>query len=74
MAVLSAAGFLVIGTGCSPVAASILPNVVTAHGAKARHCSIGGIRTTSRPQVVGVRCFDFSGAAADAKFTLGYAR
>jgi hypothetical protein len=65
------------GTGAYAVRLPGMPKggsaQVSAFGAKARHCVVASIRHTA-PQIVGVRCFDFSGNLADAKFTLSYAR
>jgi hypothetical protein len=38
-----------------------------------RHCVIGSIATTL-PQRVSVRCFDTTGALADSRFMLAYAK
>jgi hypothetical protein len=46
---------------------------VTPYGTAARHCVVSSIVTSSLPQQVGVRCFDFSGNPRDGKFTLAYA-
>jgi hypothetical protein len=46
---------------------------VTPYGNAARHCIVSSIVTSSLPQQVGVRCYDFSGNLRDGKFTLAYA-
>ena len=46
---------------------------VTPYGSAARQCIVSSIVTSSLPQKVGVRCYDFSGNLRDAKFTLAYA-
>lgn len=46
--------------------------VVNAYGSAARRCQLGAIRTVGSPQLVQVRCFDFSGSPADTKFSLSY--
>jgi len=46
---------------------------VTALGTNPRHCTISSIAYT-KPQKVGVRCFDAAGDPKDTKFTLAYAR
>jgi len=47
--------------------------VVTPYGAAARECQVAGI-TGATPQVVAVRCFDLTGAPADAAFLLAFER
>jgi hypothetical protein len=47
---------------------------VTPFGSGVRHCVISGIRTGKLPQRVGVRCFNATGAPADSRFMLAYAR
>lgn len=46
---------------------------VTAYGAKDRTCQVGSIARRGPSASVGVRCFRFSGAPADAMFTIGWA-
>ena len=48
---------------------------VSAYGGGSKRCVIASIRTSDKPQRIGVRCFTADGSAlADAKFTLTYAR
>jgi ribosomal protein L24 len=47
---------------------------VTPFDSNLRRCVVAGIRKTSVPQKVGVRCFRYEGAADDGKFTLAYER
>lgn len=66
------------GTGRYTVTLPGMPKggaaLVNAYGNVLKRCQIGAIRTTATPQRVQVRCFTFSGVAADAKFTLSYER
>ncbi|MFN8619570.1 MAG: hypothetical protein U0869_02330 [Chloroflexota bacterium] len=48
--------------------------IAVAYGdvASQHNCQIGSIRTKGTPQVVTVRCFGYTGAAADSQFVLAY--
>jgi hypothetical protein len=47
---------------------------VTAQGGSARRCVVKSISLDTLPQRIGVRCYDFDGDPANAKFTLAYER
>jgi hypothetical protein len=47
---------------------------VTATGTSGSRCHVSAIRTTGLPQRIGVRCFTATGAPADSRFSLSFAR